>query len=144
MSPVACLAQAAASALPPHRNSHSVATTRASHSRSARCGSSLRVCCPCQPPLLLSLNPCSIQLGKPYQEASPCCGVISLRISHGSLYPEPHQPSNVPALCRPGVEKAVPWPLQLIPTFGTSFLSDTKRREPSGRKRPPPLMRISG
>src|ERR1700677_3242246 len=105
ISAVACLAWAAASALPPTRNSHSVATATASHRRSARCGASIRVCCHCHPPLLLSLKPCSIQLRKPYQEASPCPGARSLRISHGSLCPAPHQPSNVPAICRLGVEK---------------------------------------
>src|SRR5947209_20635571 len=139
MLPVAGLALRTYSALPPTRNSHRVATAMASHRRSARCGSSIRVCCHCQPPLLLSLNPCSIQLRKPYQEASPCPGARSLRISQGSLYPEPHQPSNVPAICRPGVEKAVPCPLQLVPTFGTICVSGTKRIEPSGRKRPPRL-----
>src|SRR5947209_8529679 len=98
--PLAVVPSTAASAQPPTRNSQRVATAIASHSRVARSGSSIRVCCHCQPPLLLSLNPCSIQLRIPYQEASPCCGSRSLKISQGSSCPTPHQPSNVPAICR--------------------------------------------
>src|SRR5206468_8902683 len=101
-----CLVSAASSALPPTRNSHSVATAIASHRRSALSGSSIRVCCHCQPPLLLSLNPCSIQARRPYQEASPCCTARSPRISHGSLCPSPHQPQSVPPTRRCGVENA--------------------------------------
>src|ERR1051326_4945684 len=137
-------ATAATSALPPTRNSQKVATAIASHSRVARWGSSIRVCCHCHPPLLTSLNPCSIQLRSPYQEAAPCCGKRSLKINHGSSCPTPHQPSNVPAICRLGVENAVPAPHQLLPCRGTIRLSGKKDLAPSGRKRPPALMRISG
>src|SRR5207244_3251299 len=140
----ACLVGDASSALPPTRNSHSVVTAMASHSRSARCGSSIRVCCHCQPPLLLSLIPCSIQPRRPYQDALPCCGARSLRISHGVVWPVPHQPRSVPATCRPGVEKAVPRPRHFFPTSGTNCASGTKAALPSGRKWPPLLMRIRG
>src|SRR4051812_13375520 len=87
-------------ALPPTLSIHRVVTAIASHSRSALSGSSIRVCCHCQPPLLLSLNPCSTQPRSPYQDASPCCTARSPRISHGSLCPVPHQPHSVPSTRR--------------------------------------------
>src|ERR1022692_1810458 len=102
----------AASASPPTDNNHHVATATASHSRSARAGSSMRVYCHCQPPLLIRLNPCSIQARKPYQQTSPASGGKSVRTNQGSAYPSPQQARRVQSNCADAVLKAVPRPCQ--------------------------------
>jgi hypothetical protein len=55
------------------------------YNRSARAGSSMRVCCHCQQSRLLRLKPCSIHALKPYQQASAHSGGKSVNTSHGSL-----------------------------------------------------------
>src|SRR5512144_2053092 len=66
-----------ASASPPTDSSHQVAIAMANHRRSARAGSSMRVYCHCQPPRLIRLKPCSIQVRNPYQQAWAACGDTS-------------------------------------------------------------------
>ena len=56
------------------------------------------------------MNPCSIHERSPYQSASPPFAARSVKISHGSSCPGPHQANSVARTCRPGVEKAVPRP----------------------------------
>ncbi len=73
-----------ASTSPPTLTTHNVATALANHKRSARPGSTILVCCQCQPLRLVSLKPPSIQLRMPYQTAVACAGAKSVTINHTS------------------------------------------------------------
>lgn len=122
----------------------SVATARASQSRSARSGFVIRVRCHGQPPRLSTLKPCSIQVRTPYQDTVQAEGARSVRMSHGSLSPGFQHATRVQSRRREAAWNAVPRPLQLHPCCGTRERSGTARLRPSGQKAPPVLMRKNG
>ena len=80
------------SASPATLRTHSVATAMASHRRAARAGSTIFVCCHCQPPRLVSLNPHSIQARRLYQQTSACSEARSVRIATDRCRRRPRPP----------------------------------------------------
>jgi hypothetical protein len=78
------LAGLVASTSSPTLSNHKVATATANHNRAARCGSLMRVRCPCQPPRWVILKPGSLHARKPYPHASPARGARAVRNNPGS------------------------------------------------------------
>ena len=88
--------------------------------QAARSGSVMRVRCHCQPPRLVTLNPCSIHARSPYQPASATSGGKSVRSSHTSAQPALRHASRVQRR-RLGLPwKAVPVPCHRLSDVGAT------------------------
>lgn len=128
-----------ASASPPTLTTHKVATAMANQCRAARAGSVIWVCCHCQPPRLVSLNPLSIQARRAYQHTSACSGARSVIISHGSVWWSSWRAKSVQ--WRGLLLKHTTRLHQALPTHGAASAKDRKALSPSGRYLPPALIR---
>ena len=138
------LAGLSASAQPPTRTPHRVATAITNHSRVARAGSVILGCSPCHPPRFTSLKPPSMMGRSPYQAPSACSGARSVRISQGSVCPSSQRASTVHARCDSGLEQQVTRPLHPGFPCCTAWARGRKAAAPSGREVPPTLIRRKG